>query len=101
MPKPSEALIWLDEAGSARELTDAEKRYVDTEFSPFDGARPFIKASYEQRTPLTGLRGFLPREKLPAGVRVQSAPVEQAPQRKTPQGVAAEIMDLIGKARQK
>jgi hypothetical protein len=39
MPKPSESLIWLEDAGSARELTEAEKRYVDTEFSPFDGAR--------------------------------------------------------------
>lgn len=39
MPKPSEALV--NDDGSARELTDAEREYVDTEFAPFDGARPY------------------------------------------------------------
>jgi len=37
MPKPSEVLIWIDVHGSARELTDDEKKYVDTAYSPFDG----------------------------------------------------------------
>ena len=39
MPKLSEVLVYIDVDGSARELTEAEKKYVDTEFSPSDGAR--------------------------------------------------------------
>ena len=49
MPKPSEVLVFIDNDGSARELTDAEKTYVDADFSPFDGARPYVKSRYGQR----------------------------------------------------
>ena len=49
MPKPSELLIWINDDGSARELSEADKKYVDTEFSPFDGARPYIKSTYQSR----------------------------------------------------
>src|SRR5262249_5416678 len=41
---------YVNEDGSVRKLTDGEKRYVETEFSPFDGARPFIKSHYRDRT---------------------------------------------------
>src|SRR5690348_8601450 len=36
-PKPSEALIYIEGDGTARELSHAEKTYVDTDFAPFDG----------------------------------------------------------------
>jgi hypothetical protein len=39
MPTPSEILVWINNDGSARELTGADKKYVDSDFSPFDGAR--------------------------------------------------------------
>ena len=39
MSKPSEVLVYMNNDGSARELTDAEKKYVDTEFAPFDGRK--------------------------------------------------------------
>ena len=71
MAKPSEALIRINEDGSARQLTAAEKRYVDTEFSPFDGARPYIKATYEHRNGWGEIAGFLHRDKLPADVAIQ------------------------------
>src|SRR5215472_8112306 len=35
MPKPSEVLIWINDDGSARELSEPDKKYVDTEFSPW------------------------------------------------------------------
>ena len=50
MPNASEVLIYVNDDGSARELSEPEKKYVDTEFSPLDGARPHIKTRYEQRT---------------------------------------------------
>jgi hypothetical protein len=45
----NEVLVWIDADGSARELTEAQKKYVETEFLPLDGARPYIKSRYEQR----------------------------------------------------
>ena len=50
VPKPSEALVWINVDGSARDLTDAEKRHVDADFSPFDGARPYIKSTISSTT---------------------------------------------------
>ena len=34
MPNASEMLVYVNEDGSVRELTAADKKYVDTEFSP-------------------------------------------------------------------
>ena len=98
MPKPSEVLIYVEDDGSARELTDAEKQYVDTDFSPFDGARPYIKSRYEQRTPSGALRGYLQRRLLPQGFPVKPAPAS-SPVPNTPQAVAASILDVIRKHR--
>src|SRR5579862_5035481 len=50
MPNAGEALVYVNEDGSVRELTEAEKTYVNTEFSPFDGARPYVKSRYSDRT---------------------------------------------------
>ena len=58
MPNPSEGLVYINEDGSVRELTEADKKYVDTEFSPFDGARPYIKLHYSQRAALGEIRGY-------------------------------------------
>jgi hypothetical protein len=60
MPNAGDALVYVNEDGSVRELTDAEKTYVETEFSPLDGARPYVKSRYFDRT-AWGLQGYLPR----------------------------------------
>ena len=99
MPKPSEALVYIDNDGSARELTADEKKYVDTEFSPFDGARPYIKRYYLDRNAWGELRGFVKKSEVPDGVPVNPAP-PASPQNKTPQGVADAVLDLIRKHRQ-
>jgi hypothetical protein len=98
MPKPSEVLVFIDDGGSARELTDAEKTYVDADFSPFDGARPYIKSRYHHRNALGEIRGFLPRKQLPAGTAVHPAPASSPPVN-TPQAVAESILDVIRKHR--
>jgi len=94
MPKPSKVLVFIDNDGSARELTDAEKTYVDADFSPFDGARPYIKPRYDQRNALGELRGFLQRRQLPAGTAVHPAP-PPSPPANTPQAVAESILGVI------
>jgi hypothetical protein len=96
MPNASEVLVYINEDGSARELTEADRKYVDTEFSPFDGARPYIKSRYSQRTALGEIRGYLPRTEVPDGMPINPAPLESA-QPQTPQAVADSISQLIRK----
>jgi hypothetical protein len=52
------------------------KRYVDTEFSPSDGARPYIKSDYQERTAFGAINGFIDRKKVPAYIPVNPAPNE-------------------------
>lgn len=99
MRKPSEVLIWIDGNGAARELTDAEKAYVDAEFSPFDGARPFIKTRYRDHNGWGELSGYLPRTEVPDSVPISPASPAKQPEEKTPQAVAKEIAELIRKHR--
>ena len=94
MEKPSEALIWIEEDGSARELTDAEKRHVDAEYSPFDGARPYVKTRHDQVNTLGDLSGYLQRTALPSGVSVGPAPAAPSSPM-TPEDVAADLLKLI------
>ena len=98
VPKPSEALVWINADGAARELTAAEERYVDTEFSPFDGSRPFIKATYEQRNGWGELSGFLQRTEVPDGIPINVAPPENPPPQQTPESVARALSELARKS---
>ena len=97
MRNAGEVLVYVNEDGSVRELTEADKKYVDTEFSPLDGARPYVKSRYSQRTALGGIRGYLPRTEVPAGMPIDPAPSEDEPQPQTPQTVAESISELIRK----
>ena len=64
--------VYVNEDGSARGLTTDESEYLSTEFEFGDGARPYVKAHYEARTPDGRLSGFLERSKLPPNVAVRS-----------------------------
>ena len=65
--------VYVNNDGSARELTAEEQEYLRTEFHPADGGRPYIKLRYGSRTPDGRLRGFLRRRSLPARVVVRPA----------------------------
>jgi len=96
VPNASEVLVYVNDDGSPRELSEAEKTYVDTEFSPLDGARPHIKTRYEQRNGWGNLSGFLQRKDVPVGMPINPAPSEAA-SRQTPQTVTDSISELIRK----
>lgn len=66
--------VYVEDDGSARELTPDEREYLATEFIPGDSGRPYIKGYYRQRTPLGHLSGFLARSDLPRRVVVRPAP---------------------------
>jgi hypothetical protein len=95
-PNAGDALVYVNEDGSVRELTEAERKYVDTEFSPLDGARPYVKSSYLDRT-AWGIQGYLLRTQVPDGVSIQPAPPQNAPQSQTPQAVADSLVELVRK----
>ncbi len=57
--------IYVEIDGSIRELDDEEKNYLTQEFHPNDGARSYIKRSYNQLTPDNKIDGFLRRSKIP------------------------------------
>ena len=65
--------VYIDEDGSARELTPDEEIYLSTEFQPGDGAAPYIKGHYKQRNALGSPRGFLARRDLPKHIIVRPA----------------------------
>lgn len=96
MPNAGGALVYVNEDGSVRELTEAEKKYVDTEFSPLDGARPYIKTRYEDRT-AWGIQGYLPRIQVPDGMFIHPAPPQNIPPLQTPQTVADSLVELVRK----
>ena len=93
MPNAGDALVYVNEDGSVRELTDAEKTYVETEFSPLDGARPYVKSRYFDRT-TWGIQGYLPRTQVPHGTPIHPPPQDML-QAQTPQVVADSLMQLV------
>jgi hypothetical protein len=68
--------IYVNADGTARELHQSERQYLETEFSPGDGAAPSIKESYAERNGWGDINGFLERSRLPGGTQVQDAPAE-------------------------
>jgi hypothetical protein len=97
VPNAGDVLVWINADGSARELTEAEKKHVASEFSPFDGARPYIKSRYEERNGWGKLSGYLPRNEVPDGVAIKPAPADRPARQSTPQGVAKSLVELIRK----
>lgn len=66
--------VFVENDGSARELTPDEKEFLATGFLPGDSGRPYIKGYYRQRTPFGHLSGFLARSDLPKRIVVRPAP---------------------------
>ena len=63
--------VYVEDDGSARELTPQEKQYLSAKFPGGDGGRPYIKLKYESRTPDGRLRGYLTRRQLPKSILVR------------------------------
>jgi hypothetical protein len=95
-PKPSEALVFVEYDGTAYELTDEDKIYVDTEFAGADSGRPFIKDDYDERNGWGLLNGYLLRSKLPKGVPVRPAS-ERPPPELRQQAQEAALREILKK----
>lgn len=66
--------VWVLADGRVRELSAREKEYLETPFSPGDGAAPSTKADYQQRNGWGDLAGYCRRSKIPEGIDIQDAP---------------------------
>ncbi|CAM4390561.1 hypothetical protein [Zobellia nedashkovskayae] len=62
--------VYVEIDGTVRELDKGEIEYLETKFEPSDGARPYIKSSYNQLTPSNKIMGFLHRDKVPENIKI-------------------------------
>ena len=63
--------VYVEEDGTVRELDNDEIQYLNSEFDPTDGARPYIKSSFRQLTPDNKVWGFILREKIPVNIKIK------------------------------
>lgn len=68
--------IFVADDGSAHELSESQTAYLNSEFHPADGARPYFKSSYSKLTPAGNIGGYLKRSRLPKNVPIQKPPCE-------------------------
>ncbi len=64
--------VYVNQDGSVRELSPNEQEYLKEEFSPGDGARPYIKSSYKSQDGWGSMSGFIPRKKVPSNVTIDA-----------------------------
>jgi hypothetical protein len=70
MPRGDE-YVYVNQDGTVRELCEDERRYLETDFSPADGARPYIKLFYRSRNGWGSRSGFLLRKKVPSRIAIE------------------------------
>jgi hypothetical protein len=63
--------VYINQDGTARELSSDEREYLSQHFHPADSGRPYIKTSYNSQDGWGSQSGFLPRRKLPAWITVK------------------------------
>jgi hypothetical protein len=70
-PRKERDYVYINQDGSARELTSDERAYLAEEFYPGDGGRPYIKSRHSTKDGWGSFSGFLSRDDLPANVPVE------------------------------
>jgi hypothetical protein len=68
--EPGFKFVYVNQDGSARELSPAEQAYLSEEFSGGDGGRPYIKSSYRSRDGWGSISGFIERRYVPARITI-------------------------------
>lgn len=64
--------VYVEEDGTVREPNADERDYLNEQFEPTDGGRPYIKFNYESKTPDGNISGFLWRCHLPSNIPIRS-----------------------------
>jgi hypothetical protein len=68
--------VHVNEDGTVRELHGAERSHLETLFSPYDGARPYIKNNFQDKNGWGSIEGFCHRSQIPSDRSISAAPVE-------------------------
>lgn len=63
--------VYVNGDGTVSELNEEDVEYLKAEFSPSDGARPYIKSFYKQLTPDKKISGFILRKRVPKSIEIQ------------------------------
>ena len=69
--EPGFEYVYVNEDGTVSELNEEDVEYLKAEFSPSDGARPYIKSFYKQLTPDKKISGFILRKRVPKRIEIQ------------------------------
>jgi hypothetical protein len=69
--EPGFRFVYINQDGSARELSPEEQRYLSQEFSLGDSGGPYIKASYESLDGWGSQSGFIARRRVPIQVVIR------------------------------
>ena len=62
--------VYVNENGTVSELDEEDIEYLKTEFSPADGARPYIKSRYQQMTSDNKISGYISRNRVPKKIKI-------------------------------
>jgi hypothetical protein len=63
--------VYVNQDGTVRELSQDERDYLSQDFSPADGARPYIKLLYSSRNGWGSRSGFLLRKRVPSRITIE------------------------------
>lgn len=66
----AQRFVYVEDDGTARELSADEREHLNTEFEGADGNRPYIKLRYRELAPDGKISGYLSRRRLPRNVQV-------------------------------
>ena len=84
--------VYINQDGSARELTESEREYLETNFQGGDGGRPSVKSRYECKDGWGSVSGFIDRRRVPALIPIAKIPSA------VPQNDVAYMDDVIADA---
>jgi len=62
--------VYVNQDGSARELSPNEQTYLSTEFRGDDSGRPYIKATYKSSDGWGSQSGFIERRRVPKHIQI-------------------------------
>ncbi len=68
--EPNSKFVYVNQDGSARELSPAEQGYLEEEFMGGDSGRPYIKSSYDSVDGWGSQSGFIDARKVPTDISI-------------------------------
>ena len=71
--EPGLEWVYINDDGSAREITEVERQRLTADYPAGDSRRPYVKLRYQSRDDQGRRRGFLRHRQLPPDVPIAKA----------------------------